>query len=216
MVVVVTAETTLAAVLAAAMAVMTGAVMMAAAMTVMLAVMVEAAVKAMTVAVVAEMKTGFSSKSPPRLPGAKHPAFAPAPQTPLSVPARLSFGTPSRRNSDSVRAHAHSDAPPSSTVRSAMDILLFNEHYGKVVFDVENMWQTFGSADNDQMLLCAAQELKLYDTNKLKWLGWPAGASEAKVLAWFLNLLETIQTISDSPSPYEFAGSGSLPLKECD
>lgn len=133
----------------------------------------------------------------------------------LHVPARLSIGTPSRRNSDSVRAHAlaHYDAPPFSTVRSAMDILPFNGLYGKIVFDVENLWQTFGSADNDQSLLCAAQELRLYDTNELKLLGWPAGASEAKLLAW---LLETIQTISDSPSPYEFAGSVSLPLKECD
>ena len=54
----------------------------------LLAVMVEAAVKAMTVAVVAEMKTGFSSKPPPRLPGAKHPALAPAMMLTLLTQAR--------------------------------------------------------------------------------------------------------------------------------
>ena len=97
-----------------------------------------------------------------------------------------------------------------------MDILLFNELYGKVVFDVEEMWQTFGSAINDQSLLRAAQKLNLYDPNVPKWLGWPAVASEANVLPWFLNFMGKIQTIYDYPSPYQFVTSGSLPLKDGD
>ena len=39
-------------------------------------------------AVVAEMKTGFSSKSPPQLPGAKHPALNLAKMLTLPTQAR--------------------------------------------------------------------------------------------------------------------------------
>ena len=74
--VVTVAEMTQAAMLVAAMAVMTGAVLTGAVMMAVAVMM--AAAMVMTVAVVAEMKTGFLSKSPPQLPSAKHPAFAPA------------------------------------------------------------------------------------------------------------------------------------------
>ena len=55
--------------------------------------MVEAAVKVaaitvMTVVVLAEVKTAFSSKPPPQLPGAKHPTPKPAKMLTLPMQAR--------------------------------------------------------------------------------------------------------------------------------
>jgi hypothetical protein len=98
-----------------------------------------------------------------------------------------------------------------------MDLLLFNELYGKIVFVVEEMWQTFEHADTAKSLLDHAQKLGLHTGSR--WRDWPADTSEAKVLKWFFGLLEKLQPHwprSVGPYSYEFAQSGSLPLKDGD
>ncbi|KAA8895962.1 hypothetical protein FN846DRAFT_921955 [Sphaerosporella brunnea] len=143
-------------------------------------------------------------------------------------PKRASFAppaekeTPCKRNSESVREHAHNvegaRADPSKTRRSEMDLLLYDELYGKVAFGVGDMWRSFPVTESARAMLQYAIERRLYDPGA-GWTAWPANPTEPKVLGFLLELLSALRAASVWPSAvdtFEYVPAGSVVLDDGD
>ncbi|KAA8912526.1 hypothetical protein FN846DRAFT_932902 [Sphaerosporella brunnea] len=178
-------------------------------------------------------QSGATHESPATSP---HPssifALPPPPPQPQSGPRRAApkksrkllrasctsstFDTPAKRNSSCVCDDAYTDQTASNALRPEMDMLLYDELYGKVDFNVAELWNTFTGSPS---MLQAAIDLNLY--TGARWVYWPPNASEANVLTFLRQLLSTLAERARHVFPsnaiiYDAVASGDIILDDGD
>ncbi|KAA8912096.1 hypothetical protein FN846DRAFT_933736 [Sphaerosporella brunnea] len=126
--------------------------------------------------------------------------------------------TPFKANSGSVRLHANNETPsrcpPSNTVRSHMDLLLFDELHGRVRFDSAELWSRF-DVDSFRPVCEVASSLGLHDGQR--WTAWPHDTSERNVVDFLEDIFEHLRPALPAHLPFfRFILSGAIPLADGD
>jgi hypothetical protein len=114
----------------------------------------------------------------------------------LSINWGTEQSTPHYITSDSFRPHRfndrHNRPGPSNTTRAMLDLSLYNERWGKIVYDDALLWAMFDGRTSVQM------PERLHDGSS--WVNWPQESTrEGAVLRWFFN--EIAGSLTTSP-PY--------------
>jgi hypothetical protein len=140
-----------------------------------------------------------------------------APRTPgCAFPASAPTVTPIVTNSSSVRNHLNNETPyrcpPSNTVRSEMDLLLFHELRGHLQFDCDALWNRFDSAHFDAACTSAVA-LRLHDGKR--WADWPSDTAERNVFSFLAKTFDSLRP-SIPGTVFRFCKSGDVPLKDGD
>jgi hypothetical protein len=135
-----------------------------------------------------------------------------------AFPASAPTVTPIVPNSGNVRPRPNNETParcpPSNTVRSEMDLLLYDELYGRVQFDCEALWNRFDSAHSDAVCTRAAK-LGLHDG--LRWARWPSDTAERNVFTFLAETFDSLRPfIPATTRVFRFCTSGDVPLKNGD
>jgi hypothetical protein len=95
-----------------------------------------------------------------------------------------------------------------------MDLLLFDELYGRILFDSEALWNRFDLAGSEA--LCAfAATLGLHDGQR--WARWPSDTTERIVFSFLTAIFDALRPfITGSERVFRLLPSGDVPLKHGD
>ncbi|KAA8895630.1 hypothetical protein FN846DRAFT_968730 [Sphaerosporella brunnea] len=142
----------------------------------------------------------------------------PPPPTPQRLPASAPLFTPYKGNSGNVRLHSNNDSParcpPSLTVRSKMDLLLYQELRGHVEFECAGLWARF-DCERFRDACVQASALGLHDGER--WVHWNPDSSEPNVLAFLERTVDDLRRFIPAGLPfYRHVRSGSIPLADGD
>jgi hypothetical protein len=95
-----------------------------------------------------------------------------------------------------------------------MDLLVFDELYGRVQFDCEALWNRFDSAHSDAVCTRAAK-LGLHDGQR--WAQWPSDTAERNVFSFLADTFDSLRpSIPGTARVFRFCTSGDVPLKNGD
>jgi hypothetical protein len=168
---------------------------------------------------VADSRTSFGEYVDNRdaIPHDAYPGKTPSTCPPFSFPpgCRQTFSQP---DSSSICDRNHNDSrscPTSSNIlRCEKAQVQYAELYGKMAFDVEEMWRPFPVTDAACTLFDRAMKLGLFDKLRCRWTHWPANSSQNNILNWILGLIRQLDDRLLGLEHYNYVPSGPLPLND--
>ncbi|KAA8911919.1 hypothetical protein FN846DRAFT_903986 [Sphaerosporella brunnea] len=128
----------------------------------------------------------------------------------LSINKGTEQSTPRGITSDSFRPHGFNDTDnrpgPSNTTQAILDLSLYNELWGKIVYDDASLWAMFDRRTSVQV----PESLH----NGSSWVNWPQESTrEGAVLRWFFNDIAPLVLSVGSNHTMEYVASGNLILQ---